>query len=173
MAVVRPATLGDSDAIAEVHVASWRGAYTGLLPASVLDAHTVQRRAARWREELANTRQTTWVALEAGTVVGFASVGPARDADGSERVGELYAIYVAPSAWDRAVGHALHEAAVTRLGSEYDEAVLWVLEGNARARSFYERHRWSPDGTVKRERRGDAVLSEVRYRRPLESTTAM
>jgi GNAT superfamily N-acetyltransferase len=89
----------------------------------------------------------------------------------SERVGELYAIYVAPAAWDKAVGHALHEVAVEELGSEYDEAVLWVLDGNARARRFYERHGWVPDGGIKQEQRGTAVLNEVRYRRPLEPTS--
>jgi GNAT superfamily N-acetyltransferase len=162
---VRLAELGDADAIAEVHVASWRGAYTGLLPASVLDAHTVERRAARWREGLANANQRTWVALSDGIVVGFASGGPARDPDVTGRVGELYAIYVTPAAWDRGVGHALHQAALAALGDEYDAVVLWVLDGNARARRFYGRHGWSPDGAVKQEHRGESVLNEVRYRR--------
>lgn len=166
-AELRRANVGDAVGIAEVHVASWRGAYTGLLPAALLDAHTVERRTARWRDELSAGSQTTWVALEAGVVVGFASIGGSRDADTGPRVGELYAIYVAPAAWDKAVGHALHEAAVASLESAYDEAILWVLDGNVRARRFYERHGWRLDGAAKQETHGDAVLDEVRYRRPL------
>ena len=169
---MRQANVEDAEAIAEVHVASWRGAYTGLLPAAVLDAHTVQRRTARWREELAARGQTTWVAVEADTVVGFASVGSSRDPDTGPGVGELYAIYVTPAAWDKAVGHALHEAAVSTLASEYEGAVLWVLDGNARARRFYERHGWRLDGAAKQEARGDAILNEVRYRRPLGPAVA-
>lgn len=46
-------------------------------------------------------------------------------------------------------------------------ATLWVLTSNARARSFYERQGWADDGAVKAERRGTAVLEEVRYRRRL------
>jgi len=54
---------------------------------------------------------------------------------------------------------------VAELGAKYREAVLWVLEGNARARSFYQAHGWWPDGAVKTEQRGEALLNEVRYRR--------
>lgn len=39
-----------------------------------------------------------------------------------------------------------------------------VLEGNARARRFYERNGWQPDGEVKEEKFGDHVAREIRYR---------
>src|SRR3954447_24730234 len=170
---VRPAGSDDADAIAEVHVASWRGAYRGLLPASMLDALSVERRAKQWRGELAKADQTTWVAVQAGRAGGFASVGGSRDADTGPGVGERYAIYVVPSHWGKSVGRALHEPVVTKLGSEYHEAVLWVLDGNARARGFYERHGWLPDGALKQDQRGETVLNEVRYRRFFAPGVAM
>lgn len=40
---VRPATLRDAKAIAEIHVASSQDAYKALLPAAALDAMSVQR----------------------------------------------------------------------------------------------------------------------------------
>lgn len=43
-------------------------------------------------------------------------------------------------------------------------AILWVLESNARARRFYERAGWRPDGGTKIESRGEIELHEVRYR---------
>jgi hypothetical protein len=44
-------------------------------------------------------------------------------------------------------GGALHDAALAHLvASGLDGALLWVLGGNARARSFYVAHGWSPDG---------------------------
>ena len=50
----------------------------------------------------------------------------------------------------------------------YDEAILWVLDRNDRARPFYERWGWRPDGATKDEPNGDAPpLLDLRYRRPL------
>jgi hypothetical protein len=42
-------------------------------------------------------------------------------------------------------------------------STLWVLEGNAQARRFYERRGWSPDGAA---REAFGVL-ELRYRRAI------
>ena len=44
-------------------------------------------------------------------------------------------------------------------------AVLWVLEDNPRARSFYEAAGWSPDGAVKSDERWGVRAPEVRYRK--------
>ena len=49
----------------------------------------------------------------------------------------------------------------------FAHATLWVLEGNARARRFYEREGWALDGTVKSEPREDFTMDEVRYAIPL------
>ena len=60
----------------------------------------------------------------------------------------LEALYVLPQAWG--TGHAddLHDAAVEELRRlAVERARLWVLEENARARRFYERHGWRADGT--------------------------
>ncbi|MDD9942883.1 MAG: hypothetical protein OXU20_17720, partial [Myxococcales bacterium] len=52
--------------------------------------------------------------------------------------------------------------------SGFVQVVLWVLEGNRRARSFYEASQFVSDGTLKLDDRwGDFVLRELRYRRPL------
>ena len=79
--------------------------------------------------------------------------------------GPFIAVYLTTEAWGTGAGYALHESALATLATNYDEAVLWVLDSNARAREFYERHHWSADGATKQETRGDAVLNEVRYRR--------
>ena len=46
----------------------------------------------------------------------------------------------------------------------FNEAVLWVLETNERARRFYEKVGWKTDGQTKTDDRGPVVLNEVRYR---------
>ena len=68
-----------------------------------------------------------------------------------------------PRSWGAGHGSALHEAAMDHLAKEgFGEAVLWVLEGNERARRFYERRGWRADGA-----RGDFWgATRVRLRRP-------
>jgi len=75
---------------------------------------------------------------------------------------------LAPEAWGKGLGRALLEAATTKLRDlGYADAVLWVLDGNTRARRFYEAAGWYADGTAKREDVGGVVVTEVRYRREL------
>jgi ribosomal protein S18 acetylase RimI-like enzyme len=68
----------------------------------------------------------------------------------------------------RGVGRALMDAAVARMRElGYEQATLWVLDGNERARRFYEKHGWRADSSVKLDDRGTFQLRELRYGRPL------
>ena len=49
-ALVRPATLADARAMAEVHVRSYRRFYRGILPNEALTRHSVDDRYAEWRQ---------------------------------------------------------------------------------------------------------------------------
>ncbi|HEY1627534.1 MAG TPA: GNAT family N-acetyltransferase [Streptosporangiaceae bacterium] len=169
---VRDARPGDAPAIAEVHVASWRGAYHGLIPQEILDGLDVPARTQRWTRIIDRTdsaRGAVLVAEDDGRIIGFANVGQTRDSDAEAgRTGELTAIYLEPSSWGRGAGRSLMEAAVSRLAAlGYADATLWVLDANERARRFYEAARWFPDGTVKTEHADGYSLSEARYRRSL------
>lgn len=152
---VRPAVVADAPAVASVHVQTWRAAYRGLVPDSVLDGLSVAARTSNW--ESAIPRGGVWVGLVDDVVAGFVAVGPSREPDAEF---ELYAIYVLPSAWGTSLGYELARAA---LGDEQD-VVLWVFDENPRARRFYERLGFRADGTVKTETVGGADLKEIRYR---------
>jgi hypothetical protein len=54
----------------------------------------------------------------------------------------------------------------------FAEATLWVLDKNVRARRFYERGGWRPDGTSKDDAREGFTLHEVRYRIGLQLSSA-
>ena len=70
--------------------------------------------------------------------LGFAAVSP----------GWLNGLYVRPEAWGTGVAGELHDRAVAALRvAGVERARLWVLEHHARARRFYERRGWAPDGT--------------------------
>lgn len=169
---IRRAQLGDVGAIARVEVDSWRAAYLGLVPASVLNDLSPAAPAARWarilrREAALGSR--VWVLCDGGSVLGYASAGPTRDEDDDPRdVGELYTIYLLPAAWGRGLGAALLDTAQDDLARRRFKAMtLWVLEGNTRARRFYELCGLALDGARRPVRIGQGSLPEVRYRRAL------
>lgn len=158
---VRLAQPGEELAVAKVHVGTWQSAYRGIVPDSYLDAMSVEHRVQNYSDDmLSDPRRPMWVADRDG-VVGFAGAGPSRDAEGE---GELYAIYVADSEWGGGAGNRLMEVALEFLRPRFPAATLWVLDANARARRFYEKHGWSFDGTVEDFARGDFTIPEVRYR---------
>lgn len=159
---IRPASPDDALAIETIRVNGWRSAYRHVFPAADLDALSID--AERWRSRLhvPPPGWSTVVCEDDGRVVGFASTGPSRDED---EIGELYAIYVDPEAWSTGAGRALMTAAEERLATEWDAALLWVLEENPRARGFYERAGWAPDGVRKAEERFGVRAPEVRYRK--------
>lgn len=164
MTTVRPATTSDADAIGRVHADTWRAAYGSALPEAAFDVEARQR---FWREALGREwpASAVFVAEVDGVVVGFAGVGASRE---EESVGELFTIYVEPGRWGTGAGRALIERAEESLaGSGFDEALLWVLEGNERAERFYRAAGWTHDGGRKVEEFQGAKLTEVRYRKKL------
>lgn len=168
---IRKAKVSDARGIAEVHIASWRGAYRGLLPDSLLDNLSVTRSQGMWQKSLAEGLEQALVFEQGGRIVGFASFGASRDEDAEgDWVGELYAIYLQPAVWRRGYGSALLDAAVAALEADgFTVVTLWVLRENARGRGFYEAAGFAADGGEKMETRGDGVeLHEVRYRKVLE-----
>ncbi|HUG46928.1 MAG TPA: GNAT family N-acetyltransferase [Candidatus Limnocylindria bacterium] len=170
MVHLRRAHQADAEQIARVHVLTWQSAYRELLPAPFLAGLSVEARRGHWANQLAvlSAERTPWLAEADGEVVGFAHVGPSRDDDAGPTTGEVYAVYVLPDCWDRGLGrNLLQHGERDLLAHAYDEATLWVLDSNERARRFYEAAGWHTDGATKTERLGSVELSEVRYRRAL------
>jgi len=167
--VVREARPDDAFAVESIRVRGWQIAYRHVFPPEQLDAMTVDE--TRWRRRFVEPPAgwSTFVAEREGDVVGFASVGPSRDERG---IGELYAIYVDPEDWSQGAGGALLDHAERRLACDFEEATLWVLAANARARRFYEHAGWTSDGTSKVEERLGVRSEETRYRKRLSTTTS-
>jgi GNAT superfamily N-acetyltransferase len=201
--LIRPAGPQDAAGIAEVRATSWRAAYRGIIPDSVLAQATgpdtvrlnaESIRAGRWR--LITVAEDGEPGGRDKRVVGFASSGPERlpgaqlfsgqarepgqaslaspaaapaPSASAPSAAELYAIYVLPEVWSAGIGRSLLARAVDWARRErYDTISLWVLEGNARARRFYERAGFAATGdTQVLDRLGG--VAEVRYRLPLRA----
>ncbi len=158
---IRRASVADAADIADVHVRTWQSAYAHVFGAQRLAGLDVEARAERWARVLRDG-EAIFVADTDDRVVAFVSVGPASDDD---RVGELYAIYALPEAWGTGAGPDLMQAGVDALREAgYRKAILWVLEDNPRARRFYEREGWEPDGAAKEDDFLGVRVAEVRYR---------
>jgi ribosomal protein S18 acetylase RimI-like enzyme len=167
--IVRAALPADVPAMAALHVRAWRATYVGLVPDEFLAGLKVEDREAMWRRsvtapEVAPAERVILVAEDAGAVVGFVAAGHARG-DDEFGMGEVYAINVDPPAWGRGAGGALLAAATASLDARFAASILWVVDGNRRARALYERAGWSVDGATKTESYGGADVDNCRYRR--------
>ena len=155
-------------AVARVHVRSWQVAYRGLLPDDYLDSLRSEERAQRYTFGARDPRQpTTIVALTEETIRGFATIAPARDADAVGK-GELCALYVDPDCWGQGIGTALIAAARACLTEQgFRDAILWVLDSNARAYRFYQADGWFAEGSRRMEKHWGILVQELRYTRSL------
>jgi len=165
---VRPAEPADAVALGALHVRAWQEAYRGVMPDAYLDALSAAQRAELWARALAEPGPGTelLVATRGGAALGFAAVGPARRPPPGPR--ELYALNVDPPSYRTGVGAALLRAFEDwARGQGAASAVLWVVRENARARAFYQRRGWHPDGAEARSEVLGAVVTEVCYRRAL------
>jgi len=168
--LVRRATQADAETIVDVHIRSWQWAYRGIIADTYLGSlglPDVRRRRLEQRRQALEAPphgQREWVAEWPGRVVGIAGTGPSRDKDATPATGEVLAIYLEREAAGHGVGRALLKHIVDDLRQQgYTEATLWVLDGNTRARRFYEAAGWHPDGETKMDERPGATLHEVRY----------
>lgn len=145
--------------VAQVYVRSWQDAYRGIVPQAYLDALA----SGSWMATLAGCVDRTWAVYEGGAVVGVCTYGPARD-KAFTGWGEVVSIYVLPEWAGKGIGHALLEAALGSLRDEgFHSVYLWVLEDNHRARTFYERQGFAPNGDVMDVEVGGAFLRDLRY----------
>jgi GNAT superfamily N-acetyltransferase len=140
------------------------------MPDDYLDGLRAEDRAQRYDFSDGDAaRPRTLVAVEADSILGFATISPARDEDVSGH-GELCALYVEPDCWGRGIGRALAAGARSELSHlGFTQAVLWVVAGNARAQQFYRADGWTPDGLHRPRQVWSVTVDTVRYSRSLES----
>jgi len=170
---IRPATAVDGVAIAAV---KWRVFGTtyrvGVLPAAFLDRREVAPPASFWTGRAMvppSRRHRLLVWGRPGSVFGYADCGPVHPDEASPaspEAGEVFELYVDPTAQGVGGGTQLLAAAEAWLGGVgYDRLELSTLASNRRAQAFYERHGWSATGSVAHVDPDDAAFDELRYAR--------
>ena len=136
-AETRRATLDDARSISSIHMASWKNAYSGMVPHAAL-ARMINRRGLKWWEK-AIRRSTVILVIEVGDeIAGYATLGPNR-VNTLPFEGEVYEIYLRPEYQGIGLGMKLFADAKNELARRgYKGLVVWSLSDNAPALSFYQ-----------------------------------
>ncbi len=167
---IRPAGPPDAEAIARVHEASREALYRGHVPDWLVDSMSAQERLRRWREWLADPGVLTLVGEEDGCVVGFCTLRSADEQDIDDpAVAEMPTLYLHPTHWRRGWGTALCSELEERAAAlGYRTLVLWVMEMNEGARTFYAARGFAEDGAETTEIAPQpTTLKALRYRKSL------
>ena len=185
---IRPAAPNDAQEVARIRVLGWRFAYQGLVPQGYLDSLSIAENTERMRGYLSQLPQNLppnnlasvqgpndgekrlfMLAVRDDAVLGFCHFSaapnnadrPGRTTPGGEMVGRLHSLYIDPDALGQGIGHALMNHALSTFTAwGCKRAHLWVLEGNSRASSFYERQGWQLTGETKVDRSFGPELHE-------------
>ena len=185
---IRPAAPNDAQAVARIRVLGWRFAYQGLVPQGYLDSLSIAENTERMRGYLSQLPQNLppsrsesvqgssdgekrsfMLAVRDDAVLGFCHFSaapnnadrPERTTPGGEMAGSLHSLYIDPDALGQGIGHALMSHALSTFAVwGCERAHLWVLEGNSRAISFYERQGWQLTGETKVDRSFGPELHE-------------
>ena len=173
---IRPAVPNDAQAVARIRVLGWRFAYQGLISQDYLDSLSVAEDTERIRGYLSQLPQNSppsrsasvqgsdgekrsfMLAVRGDAVLGFCRFSAApnktnraeRAVPGGTLNGRLHSLYIDPETLGQSIGHTLMNHALSTFAAwGCERATLWVLEGNSRAISFYERQGWRCTGATK------------------------
>lgn len=166
---VRPATVRDAKAIAEIHVNASQAAFKALFPGEKAPAMTVDKSQAYWCDAIEFSEPQVFVALDAGQVVGFVGFDRSRDKGTPSTTGEIWAIFAATSHWGQGVGLALWDAAREGLLEEgCTKVTIWIPLGNERALHFHDLAGFKREMTsIKTVPVGTVKVEEIRLKRDL------
>ena len=142
---IRPATPGDTRAIAEIHYAGWQIAYTHVVSEQQMEEKLPELRIPFWQKRIADPKTLVLIAEDAaGTPQGFVYGGDVLEHD--IRVGgvtgfdcEIYSLHCRADVQGRGLGRLLMaETAYTFRERGRTALMLWAYRDNA-YRRFYEK----------------------------------
>ncbi len=135
-AETRFAEAADAAALAAIHAAAWRHAYSGIIPFRSLGT-MIRRRGAPWWEKAVERRAAILVIEFGGRPIGYATLGRNRTRAIAAQ-GEIYEIYLQPEYQGLGFGRRLFDAARKLLEERGMRGLaVWALADNAPAIRFY------------------------------------
>lgn len=139
--IIRPAVPEDAPVLARIQTEAWKAAFGGILSPEAL-AQATNSEEAQAMHAFVLEHQLAHVSLQCidGTPQGMTAWSENRDNLGCDTA-ELICIHSLPQFWGHGYGaHMIQHVLEEAKHAGYVRLVLWVFEGNERARRFYEKH---------------------------------
>ena len=170
--LIRPATLRDAKAIAEIQAGTDLALAGEARSRPGAHAPGLDRQQVFWREAVEFGEPQLQVACDAQGVIGFVGFDRCRDKGTPPTMGEIWAIHVAPAHWGEGVGLALWDAAREGLLEEgCSDVSIWIPLGNERAMRFHELAGFKRElSSARTVPVFGARVEEIRLRRKLEGS---
>lgn len=145
----RLATSEDAAALAELGARTFTHTFGHLYQPSDLDIFLQNHSPDNWEKELADPAFEVRVALMDGRMVGYVKLGPPHlPFEPRGEAAELRQLYVVEEMKGQGVAHELIRWVIDRARDKRaDHLYLSVFTDNHRARRFYEKYGFEPEGT--------------------------
>ncbi len=112
--VIRPSKTADAPFMSRIYVQTWRDTYLSLIPFGYLFEMSAARQEQAFTNELNRNQIVSFVAENAGRIVGFVTGGRERHGDEIYN-GEIYTLYVLKQNQRRGIGAKLVSALAAQL----------------------------------------------------------
>jgi len=145
----RSATVRDAETLSALGVATFTDTFGHLYQPGDLQIFLQNHSPEGWARELADPAFAVRVAELDGRMVGYAKLGPPHlPFEPRGEAAELRQLYVLEEMKGQGVAHALIEWVIDRARDRRaDHLYLSVFTDNHRARRFYEKYGFEPEGT--------------------------
>ena len=145
----RSATVGDAAALAELGARTFTDTFGHLYQPSDLEIFLQNHSPDNWDKELNDPAFEVRVAEQGGALVGYAKLGPPHlPFEPRGEAAELRQLYVVEEVKGQGVADELIRWVIERARDKRaDHLYLSVFIDNLRARRFYEKYGFEPEGT--------------------------
>lgn len=131
MVQIREARMEDAQAIAVVHVNSWKETYAGIISQAYLSQLSYMERTALWKKIIASGAKVFVAENQDGEIVGFGNGGKERSGAYPSYQGEVYALYLLKAYQRQGIGKEIVKRIVAYLHTQHLQGMLiWVLADN-------------------------------------------
>ena len=136
--LIRPSREADAHIMSRIYVQTWQDTYLSVIPYGYLFTMSVSRHERSFYNELTSRQITSFVAEEAGRVIGFITGGFERHGDDIYS-GEIYTLYVLKNHQRRGVGAKLVSALAGQFSRESIYSMLVRVLRENPYRRFYSK----------------------------------
>lgn len=136
--LIRKVEYKDIEKIVDINIKDWKKVYKGIIDDDILNKLNREEKIKKWREHY--NIGNAIVVEDNGEVIGYCRYDDKRVYENSNIDSEIIALYVDCDKLGNGIGRKLVEYVMTDLKNKNKtKMIIWCLEKNKNARSFYEK----------------------------------